>query len=262
MAGRTAYLRRARHWIANRGWRGFFDELKNRAGFWLRGKPLPGREKENPLPHPFDVAYGTDTGGLVWGESLERPQSRDAAYWATGYYGISPSAFTRALLRLDLDWERFTFVDIGCGKGRAMLLALRFPFQQVLGVELSPALAKVAKANLERFAAPWREPEVSAEVITGDATQFPVPAGPIVLFMYHPFAAPVMKHFLAHMAAAAQSAEREMFLLYANPELGEMVAKTPGFEFLWKDIFPLTPEEGAADRFGSYGEVFAAYRIS
>lgn len=262
MAGRTAYLRRARHWIANRGWRGFFDELRYRVRLLLQGKPVPGREKDNPLPHPFDAAYGTDTGGLVWGESLEQPRSPDAAYWATGYYGISPSAFTQALERLDLDWPQFTFVDVGCGKGRAMLLALRFPFRQVLGVELSPALVSVAQANIAGFSAPWRQAQVRVEAQIGDATAFPVPSGPVVFFLYHPFAAPLMKRFLAHVLEAAQSEPRDMVFLYANPELGNLFAATPGVEFLWKDVLPLTPEEGAADRFGSYGEVFAAYRLS
>ena len=262
MAGRGAYLRRARHWIANRGWRGFFEELRYRARLILRGKPLPGQPKENARPHPFDVAYGVDTGGLVWGEGLEDAPRGKAGYWATGYYGISPSAFTRALMRLDLEWSRFAFVDVGCGKGRAILLALRFPFRRVLGVELSPGLAAVAASNLERFRAPWRLSDVPAEAVAGDATEFPVPEGPVMFFLYHPFAAPVMRRFLQHVTEAAKREPREMILLYANPELGAMVGATEGVEFLWKDMFSLTAEEGAADRFGSYGEVFAAYRVA
>ena len=261
MAGRTAYLRRARHWIANRGWRGFFEEVWYRLRLKLQGKPVPGQENGNAKPHPFDVAYGVDTGGLLWGEALKRPRSEDAAYWATGYYGISPSAFTSAMERLDLEWSRFSFVDIGCGKGRAMLLALRFPFQQVLGVELSPELAAAAQRNLQQFSAPWRQSQVPAQASIGDATTFTFPAGPLVLFMYHPFAAPVMKHFLAHLHEAVRRDPREVYLLYANPELGALVAGTPGFEALWKQLFSLTPEEGAADRFGSYGEMFAAFRV-
>lgn len=265
MAGRTAYLRRARHWIANRGWRGFLEEVRYRLKLKLEGKPVPGRPNDNTRAHPFDVAYGTETGGLVWGESLERPRSRDAAYWATGYYGISPSAFTAALerlgLSLGLDWGEYSFVDVGCGKGRGMMLALRFPFRRVLGVELSPELAGVAAANLERFRAPWRQVGVLAEVVAGDATAFALPDGPLVLFLYHPFAAPVMTRFLAHVREALERERREVYLLYANPELGELVAGAAGVEFLWKQLFPLTPEEGAADRFGSYGEMFAAYRM-
>ncbi|HLI76346.1 MAG TPA: class I SAM-dependent methyltransferase [Acidobacteriaceae bacterium] len=262
MAGRTAYLRRARHWIANRGWRGFLDEVWYRLRLKLQRKPVPGRENGNTRPHPFDVAYGVDTGGLLWGEALERPRSEDAAYWATGYYGISPSAFTAAMNRLHLDWPRYTFVDIGCGKGRALLLALRFPFRRVLGVELSPALAAVAAQNLEYFRAQWRQAGVPAEAVAGDATRFPLPNGPLLLFLYHPFATPVMKRFLAHLREAAEQEERDVYMLYANPELEAMVAGTPGFELMWKQLFSLTTEEGAADRFGSYGEMFAAFRLA
>lgn len=222
---------------------------------------MPGRENGSTRPHPFDVQYGVDTGGLVWGESLDGTRREGAAYWATGYYGISPSAFTAALERLDLDWQQFTFVDIGCGKGRAMLLALRFPFRHVMGVELSSALAEAARHNLSRFAAPWRQPKVSAEVFEGDATTFALPGGPVVLYLYHPFAAPVMKRFLDHVLHAAGTEPREVYLLYANPELGALVAGTPGFESMWKETFALTPEEGEADRFGSYGESFAAFHL-
>ncbi len=261
MADRQAYLRRARHWIANRGWRGFLQELWYRGCLIIQGKPVPGRENGSSAPHPFDVQYGVDTDGLVWGESLDRPSSEDAAYWATGYYGISPSAFTGALSRLQLDWSRFTFVDVGCGKGRALLLALRFPFRRALGIELSAPLVAVAQANLQNFAAPWRSANVPVEAIAGDATTSPVPDGPVLLFLYHPFAAPVMKRFLAHIMEAAQQEKRAVYLLYANPELGAMVAATPGVKWLWKENFALTPEEGAADRFGSHGEQFNAYRI-
>ncbi len=281
MTYRLAYLRRARHWIANRGWRGFLAELWYRFCLIAKGKPIPGREIGSSVPYPFDVQYGVDTGGLVWGESLDgpsstepsstepssdnpssnKPRSNESAYWATGYYGISPSAFTAALARLELDWSRFTFVDVGCGKGRALLLALRFPFRRALGIELSPALAAVAQANLQRFAAPWRQANLPAEALVADATTSPIPDGPVVMFLYHPFAAPVMRRFLAHVLKAARGERREMYLLYANPELGQMVGDTPGVEWLWKDTFALTPEEGAADRFGSYGEQFSAYRV-
>lgn len=262
MAQRTAYVRRARHWIANRGWRGFLRELWYRVRYLLRGEPVPGRENGSSAPHPFDIAYGVDTGGLVWGESLGEPVDGSAAYWATGYYGISPSAFTAALERLRLDWTRFSFLDAGCGKGRALLLALRFPFRRVVGVELSPSLASVAQQNLKHFTADWRQEQVPAEAHPGDATTFALPSGPLVIFLYHPFAAPVMKRFLSHVQAAVQSEAREVYLLYANPELGQALAATSGVAWLWQETFPLTPEEGAADRFGSYGETFAAYRVN
>ena len=261
MGHRLAYVRRARHWIANRGWRGFLGELVYRLRTVLRGKPLPGRPNNKATPHPFDVAYGVDTGGLVWGESLQSTATDDAAYWATGYYGISASAFTAAMEHLRLDWPRFTFVDVGCGKGRAMLLALRFPFRRAVGVEISPALAAVAQENLRRFAAPWRCASTDVEAIAGDATTFEIPSGPLVFFLYHPFAAPVMKRFLAHVFQALHAESREAYLLYANPELAGLLKETPGVQTLWQETFALTQEEGDADRFGSHGEIFCAFRL-
>lgn len=264
MSRRGSLLRRVRHWIANRGWRGFLEELYCRARLIVRGEPLPGREIGRTELHPFDRAYNVDTAGLVWGEALvTRPgqQGSDSHYWATGYYGIGPSAFTSALDYLNLPWQQFTFVDVGCGKGRALLLASRFPFRRLLGVELSPVLAAAAQENLRRFAAPWRRANVPAEAIADDATTFAIPGGPLLLFLYHPFAAPVMRRFVAHLQAAAVTEQREIVVLYANPELASMLEATPGFEALWRYTFALSTEDSAADRFGSQTETFAAFQV-
>ena len=262
MARRQAHLRRIHHWIANRGVRGLLKEVMYRLRLLAQGKPMPGSVDRDPGTHPFDVAYGVDTAGLVWGEALgESSGNRESQYWTTGYYGIAPSAFTAAVERLALEWSRFTFVDIGCGKGRAMLAAMRFPFRHLLGVELSPGLVRVAQSNLETFSAPWRRPGVSGEAMAADATDFRIPSGPLLVFLYHPFAAPVMKRFLAHLAEAARVEPREIVMLYANPELGPQVTATPGFVQLWREWFSLSAEDSAADRFASTSETFAAYQL-
>lgn len=262
MQNRTAYLRRLHHWIANRGVRGLLKEVWYRLGLILRGKPLPGSTNRETGPHPFDQTYGVDTTGLLWGEALGNVKAtRDSLYWATGYYGIAPSAFTSALQALDLDWTQFTFIDIGCGKGRAMMLATRFPFRRVLGIELSQALVDIANANLQKFSAPWRSFQGQAEAVAADATSFPVPDGPLVLFLYHPFAGPVMKRFVEHLKSAAVAQPREILLLYANPELASQLEASGDVDRISRRSFPLTEEDTIADRFASREEVFAAYRL-
>lgn len=261
MSNRAAYVRRIRHWIANRGVRGLFKEIGHRLLLFVQGKSVARQSDRDTGPHPFDRAHGVDTTGLLWGESLGEAASKESQYWATGYYGIAPSAFDAALDNMALDWPRFTFVDIGCGKGRALLLALRHPFRRVLGVELSPELVSVAKSNLERFTAPWRQPEIPAEAIAADATSFSVPDGPLLLYLYHPFAGPMMKRFVGHLKAASQTQPREILLLYGNPELGQQLEASGDVEQLWRRAFALTDEDRAADRFGSSHEYFAAYRL-
>ena len=262
MSLRRSHLRRARHWIANRGWRGFFRELLWRARILLKGEQIPGQPGPEKGPHPFDLAYNVDTAGLVWGEALatDNENSEGAKYWATGYYGVAPSAFADALRSLALDWPQYTFIDIGCGKGRALLLALRYEFSSVVGVELSPELANVARSNLQSFNAPWRKAMVPARIETGDATAFQLPDGPVLLYLYHPFAAPVMQRFLDHVGVSLASNPRPLYLLYTNPELAPMLDRTPFLEKLWDRHFAMSNEDAAADRFDSRYERIIAYR--
>ncbi len=262
MPPRQAHIRRARHWIANRGWRGFLDEVFWRASIRLKGQPIPGHPGPENGPHPFDLAYNVDTTGLVWGEALlpQDQHGNGAQYWATGYYGVAPSSFEDALKRLALDWPQYTFVDIGCGKGRAMLLAMRYRFREIVGVELSPDLAAVGRQNLSSFNAPWRQENVPARIVTGDATAFTLPAGPVLLYLYHPFAAPVMERFLEHVGRSLQQDPRPLYLLYTNPELASMLARTPFLEKLWDMHFAMSNEDAVADRFASSHERMIAYK--
>ena len=40
--------------------------------------------------------------------------------------------------------QDYTFLDIGSGKGRVLMLASDAPFRHIVGVELSPALTAIA----------------------------------------------------------------------------------------------------------------------
>ena len=94
--------------------------------------------------HPFDEAHGTDTGGLIPGAALATGHASDAQ--VTAYYAVAPSILD-GLIDVWLgtqpphDIEEYTFLDVGAGKGRAMLTASQHPFRQVVGIELNPGLA-------------------------------------------------------------------------------------------------------------------------
>ena len=141
-------------------------------------KRLPGLTVADGFTrHPFDEANGTRTSGLVAGRHLKSGHRHDRH--ATAYYGVAPSVF-QALVRR---WRRSgpaapieetTFVDIGAGMGRAMLLAAEMPFRAVLGVELNPTLVRIARRNL----ALWRKAgraRAPMRLVCGDAAEFAFP---------------------------------------------------------------------------------------
>src|SRR5271170_4175507 len=100
--------------------------------------------------HPFDERFGVETSGLIY----ELPSGHQHDLHNNGYFAVAPSVF-HAIMRamqeqLHLDCQRFRFVDLGSGKGRALLLASDYPFSEIIGVELSPELDLIARSNIAR----------------------------------------------------------------------------------------------------------------
>ncbi len=172
------------------------------------------------MRHPFDAANGTRTSGLVAGRHLRSGHRHDRH--ATAYYGVAPSVFARLMVR----WRRIrpqtniqetTFIDVGAGMGRAMLLAAEMPFRAVLGVELNPTLARIARRNLAwwRTAGRARPP---MRLYCGDAAEFAFPSGKCLAFLFNPFGATVMRRVLKNVAKRFVERPGQLDLLYVNNE--------------------------------------------
>ena len=174
--------------------------------------------------HPFDAAHGTDTSGFVPLADLDHLQ--DARADARPYAGSQPSILRAALQALPL-LDSFTFVDLGCGKGRPLLIASELPFRDIVGVELSASLVGIAERNAaliaQRF--PLRTP---IRVVLADATRFEFPAGNLVIFLYNPFG----DNAIAEVAAAVDTAiannpGRVVYVVYYNPVAGHRFDASP-----------------------------------
>ena len=215
--------------------------------------------------HPFDAEHGTDTSGLIWGENLSRGTrsrwTRSSGLWSTAYYAIAPRVLESALRVLDGEgvvWGEFTFVDLGSGKGRALLLASGRAFRGIVGVELSSELHAVAELNVRSFRAPWQQCR-SVEVRRGDAARMELPETPLVLFLYHPFLAPVFRRLLANLRRSLVRRPREVWLLYVNPACDRELQRSGLFRKRWNYPVDLPPEEALPDRFGNASEQVAIY---
>jgi SAM-dependent methyltransferase len=246
--------------------------------------PAPTRARDRlkltPFPyHPFDQIHGVDTSGLVPARHLITGHANDEH--VTAYYGVAPSIL-RALIERWRETlpphpiESYTFIDIGCGKGRGLMVASQFRFRRVIGVELNPALAAIAEQNV----ACWTRAHDSdstarshapIEVVEQDALDYDLPSTPTLLFLFHPFEAPVLKQLLRRIETQFAKRPGSLDLLYVNAECADVLDRNPGFEQLFLDKVAMSPEDHAADleaiaqqkEYGSTGdEECAIYRYA
>lgn len=218
---------------------------------------LPGlRKDEGYTVHPFDAAYGVRTSGLIAGRHLGAGHRHDREI--TAYFGVAPSVFRRLVAKWQRDGRRaamkqYTFVDVGAGMGRGMLLACEMGFSEVWGVELNPVLAAIARKNLQRWRVDGRLMEGQRlRLIEGDATELKLPAGPVLLFLFNPFEARVMGKFLRSVEAqravgdAAVNAN-PVELLYVNHEQEAVLEKRKLWERFFKGEVARTKADAIAD---------------
>jgi len=197
---------------------------------------LPGLTvKEGFKRHPFDIEFGVRTSGLIAGRFLKSGHRHDPHN--TAYYGIAPSVF-RALVGR---WRRsqqmapldeYTFVDLGAGMGRGLLLAAEYPFRRVVGVELNPTLLRIARRNLTVWRKAGRA-QSPMSIHGGDAAEFTFPAGPCVAFLFNPFGAPVLRKLLSNVEHGFAGREGRFDLLYVNHEHKGVLEQRAGFTRLF-----------------------------
>jgi SAM-dependent methyltransferase len=193
---------------------------------------LPGLTvKDGFMRHPFDLEFGVRTSGLIAGRNLKSGHRNDRHN--TAYYGVAPSVFQAMVVR----WRRtkptapideFTFVDLGAGMGRAVLLGAEFPFRAAVGVELNPTLARIGRRNMALWRAAGRA-LAPMRMVCRDAAEFALPAGPCVVFLFNPFGAPVLRRLLTAWSRSFAGREGQLDILYVNNEHEHVLELQPGY---------------------------------
>ena len=176
--------------------------------------------------HPFDTMHGVDTSGFI--PAAECAGDSGLASRIVAYAGSQPSIVRAALASLP-EPARYAFVDIGCGKGRPLLVASEFPFQRVMGVELSPALAAIARSNADHSAV-LHPQRTAIEIQTGDATAVAAPAERAVYFLYNAFDESLVQALVANLERQLEDRLHHLFFVYYNPVHSEVLDRSPVFE--------------------------------
>ena len=172
----------------------------------------------------FDTTRHVQTSGLV-----QRPRAAGQIVGEirdSHMYGPVRVANAHAALR-DLpltDYSKYTFIDVGSGKGRVLFVAAEYPFRKVMGVEFSNALHDDAVANLKRYKFPRRRC-ADIEPVHADAREFEFPNDNLVIYLFNPFGEEVMERMLENLERSLERHPRHVIVVMLWPEHSDVVER-------------------------------------
>ena len=172
---------------------------------------MPDRRQSRYGDIDYDFEHSVDT---TWATVSLRTRFRELL--SGGQYQPSePKLFTEILNSIPIPLDGFTFIDLGSGKGRTLLMASEYPFRRIIGVELLAELNQVAQKNIARYRSERRKC-FAVESHQGDARSFEFPREALVLYLFNPFPEFVLREVLANLQRSVESFPREVYLVYHN----------------------------------------------
>ena len=172
----------------------------------------------------YDWDYRVDTTGATvsWRDRL-------LGTLHSPYQPTEPALFRQMLGSLRIDFRAYTFIDLGSGKGRTLLMASDYPFKRIVGVELLDSLHQVALQNIAKYRSDSQQC-FRLESVCADATQFEFPSEPIVLYLFNPLPKSGLAQVIERLERALRDNPRQFVVLYHNPEYETMLLDCPTLE--------------------------------
>ncbi len=175
----------------------------------------------------FDLRYGVET--QAWAELRDLTIRGDHRAQGARYQPTHVGPLRRMLRVLR---HRFTpgraFVDLGCGKGRALMVAAEFGFPVIRGIEFAHELCAVATANCAAYKR-RRGIATAFHIIEADVVWYPLVGDETVIFMFNPFDAAIMSRVLDNITASLAASPRRLLILYHNPRQSRVIAQRAPF---------------------------------
>jgi len=168
----------------------------------------------------WDRRHKVDTCGQIELENLDVAGHNKAEGHAV--VSISPHTFAYLARFFPNDRQTFTYIDIGAGKGRSLLLASRYGFKKIIGVEFAGVVCDIARRNIESFKDASR---ANIDVVYADAADYELPPGNLVLYLNNPFGENVWKNFIANTEASLRKNPQKIIMIATGsvPEKIDMI---------------------------------------
>ena len=180
------------------------------------------RSRFGDADYDWDYRVNTTSGAVRWRDRLlgvfhspYQPTERELFY----------EMMDALAQHTKINFNDFTFIDLGSGKGRTLLMASDYPFRRIVGVELLPSLNEIAQQNLAQYHSDSQKC-FAIESVCADATTFPLPDGALVIFLFNPFPESGLRRTIANLKNSVDAHPRPVIVIYHNPQLEAVLNET------------------------------------
>jgi len=181
---------------------------------------MPERRRSRFGDIDYDCDYGVDT---TWARLSWEVRLREI-FTERLYQPTVPEEFGEIMQQLaPVDFTDFIFIDLGSGKGRALLLASRYPFRSIIGVEIQPELHNVAEENIFRLHE--SHPEIDVQAVCLDAREYRFPNEPLIVYMFNPFPDYAMATVVENLRRSVVRHPRPVYVIYNAPFEQQVIEK-------------------------------------
>jgi SAM-dependent methyltransferase len=218
--------------------RGWWGQGLARAGFWPTAQafvvslwefvrestPAQRRQRYGDAEYDWDHRVNTTSATVSWRERL-------LGQFHSAYQPTEPPLFREMMEMMEflkINFQELTFIDVGSGKGRVLLMAADYPFRRILGIELLPDLHRVAQENISVYKSDSQQC-FAVEAVFGDVREFVFPVEPILLYLFNPLPEAGLIEVITNLEHSLEEYPRTAYVLYHNPLLEHVLTKRPTF---------------------------------
>ncbi len=158
----------------------------------------------------FDRLLGVSTRGIVVTDDRIFNDGSDMCFYQDCQW-LPVLRALRALKPTSSD----VFVDLGSGKGRALLVAGFLPYLKAIGIERDEDLARDARQNIAAVRPRLRARQV--ESVTTDVLDWSVPPDVSVIFIYNSFIGQTFHAVLTRIFESYDRSPRDLHIVYDHP---------------------------------------------
>lgn len=150
------------------------------------------------LDKKYDNKHGVDTSGIIQIKDYDIKNNHNDS---NGYQATPEKTFDQIMNKLVINFREFTFIDYGSGKGRVLLMASKYGFKKIIGIEFDKNLHLIAEKNIHIYQNRINT-ITDIESICCDARCFSLPDGQLLIFFFSPFKGEVLSSVVANISTS------------------------------------------------------------